>query len=498
VRDDQAAAPDRPDRGPEPKGRARSPAAAAGAASAMPGAPMLRWILVVATLLHVVATPPFQVADEDFHFYKAYQVSLGGIVSVAREGGLGYPLPEAVAALAQRRFPPQRTPSEPVVFDAGEVLAALRDSAAPGPSVFVSFPNMAPYAPSMYAPQALGILLVREAGLPPLAMFYAGRLVNGLAGVGLILLAVALMPFGRRALLAVALLPMVPSLLGSLSADATIIGLGFVGIALAMRASSGLALGRGEARLTPVAGALLALAKGVYLPILAAGIPDARLRLGARQWLLLAAMIVGAGCFLAWVALGRGAEIQYSIVSRRTLEQAVTARPGEQLGVILAAPLGYAGVLASSFLERLPVYALQAIGRFGWNTILMPLPLYALAVLMLALAVVTVRRDEPLPRAWQRAWWILLAAGLAALVETALYLTGTPLGADHIQGTQGRYFLPFLPLLLLALRVPALPPRARVAAERAFPLLGLGLNLAALFVILDAYWVSGVVRARGF
>jgi hypothetical protein len=118
----------------------------------MPGARLLRWILVVATLLHVVATPPFQVADEDFHFYKAYQVSLGGIVSVAREGGLGYPLPGAVAALAQRRFPPQRTPSEPVLFDAGEVLAALRDSAAPGPSVFVSFPNMAPYAPSMYAP----------------------------------------------------------------------------------------------------------------------------------------------------------------------------------------------------------------------------------------------------------------------------------------------------------------------------------------------------------
>lgn len=474
------------------------PDSAGAAECAMPGARLLRWLLLVATLLHMAAAPPFQIADEDFHFYKAYQVSLGGIVSVASEGGLGYPLPEAVAALAQRRFPPQRNPTEPHVFDAGEVIGAFRDSPEAGPPVFVSFPNMAPYAPSMYAPQALGILLAREAGLPPIAMFYAGRLVNGLAGVGLILLAVALMPFGKIALLAVALLPMVPSLLGSLSADATIIGLGFIGIAVAMRASAGLALTPRESLLTPFAGALLALAKGVYLPILAAGIPSARLRLGTRQWLLFAAMVIGAGCFLAWVALGRGADIQYSIVSRRTLEQAMTARPGEQLGVILAAPFTYVQVLVSSFVERLPVYALQAIGRFGWNTILMPLPLYALALLMLGLAAAAARRDEPRPRPWQRAWWIAIAAGLVALVETALYLTGTPLGADYVQGTQGRYFLPFLPLLLLALRVAALPPHAAGVAEKAFPILALALNAAALFVILDAYWVSGLVRARGF
>lgn len=490
------AAQDRPAGWPDPAGRPR--AAAAPSDVAPPGAALLRWLLLLATLLHVAATPPFQIADEDFHFYKAYQVSLGGLVSVASDGGLGYPLPEAVAALAQRRFPPQRNPSEPHVFDPREVFGAFRDSAAPGASVFVSFPNMAPYAPSMYAPQALGILLAREAGLPPIGMFYAGRLLNGLAGVGLILLAVALMPFGKVTLLAVAMLPMVPSLLGSLSADATIIGLGFIGIALAMRASAGLALTARESWLTPLAGALLALAKGVYLPILAAGIPSARLRLGARQWLLLAAMLIGAGCFLAWVALGRGADIQYSIVSRRTLEQTLTARPGEQLGVILAAPLAYLQVLGSSFAERLPVYALQVIGRFGWNTILMPLPLYALAVLILGLALVTAPRGGPAPRLWQRAWWLAIAAGLVALVETALYLTGTPLGADYIQGTQGRYFLPFLPLALLALRVAALPPRAAAIAARAFPVLALVLNAAALLVILDAYWVSGLVRARGF
>ena len=44
----------------------------------------------------------------------------------------------------------------------------------------------------------------------------------------------------------------------------------------------------------------------------------------------------------------------------------------------------------------------------------------------------------------QRLWWLAVAGGVAVLIETAMYLTGTPPGADFIQGTQGRYFLPIL------------------------------------------------------
>jgi hypothetical protein len=469
------------------------------AAFAPLGKPWLRrlpWLYLIAALLYCGITPPFQAPDEPFHFYKAYQISLGHAVSVAGEGSMGYPLPAAIVRLAERDFP-MPDPHSLYRFRLADVLAAWRRDAEYGEPIFVAFPNMAPYAPSMYAPQALGIALGRQLGLPPIGLFYLGRVTNAVTGALLVALAVALMPFGKSILLAFAALPMTLSQFGSLSADASIIGLGFLVTALALRAvmPQPRRLGRGEAWLSPFAITALALSKGVYLPLAAAGFVPLR-RLTPRHWLLLGCMALGVAAFLAWLAYGKGAEIRFSIVSRKTLERGMTALPADQLAFMLAAPLQYLQVLATSILDRLPVYVLGVIGRFGWNAILLPIPAYLLACGVVALALVA--PIDPLwrPKPLQRAWWLAIGLGTWVLVETALYLTGTPLGADYIQGTQGRYFLPFLPLLALACAIPLAPDsRWSRLAQRSFPVCVVVLVAVPPVVALNAFWITGFKRA---
>ena len=81
----------------------------------------------------------------------------------------------------------------------------------------------------------------------------------------------------------------------------------------------------------------------------------------------------------------------------------------------------------------------------------------------------------------------------ASAFFTGDYLTGTPLGADYVQGTQGRYFLPLLPLVLLAL-MPANPLRgARLLCAGA----GLALLIIAMLSAWDSFWVHGFVTADG-
>ena len=72
-------------------------------------------------------------------------------------------------------------------------------------------------------------------------------------------------------------------------------------------------------------------------------------------------------------------------------------------------------------------------------------------------------------------------------------LTGTPLGADYIQGTQGRYFLPVLPLVLLALS----PARGGVGAQRLLTCAAIPLLLIAAACVLDSFWIHGFVTADG-
>lgn len=443
-------------------------------------------LICVTTLAFTIITPPFQAPDENQHFFKAAHLANGRALA-DREGDLiGAHLPKAAvglhatdfptdAGLAHRQFDPARIAD---AFDA--------DTARPG-LTFAEFPNVASYAPTLYTPGALGLRFSRYLGVSQIGSLYIGRIVNALTGLGLLLLALCLLSFGRSAMLATALLPTFSYQTGSLSPDAIINGLGFVGLAIALRMASG-APARSATRLLPVAAPLLALAKGVYLPLLAAGL---RWPIDRRSWLILAAMIIGAATFLGWMHYSGGSQALYHIQSRKTGETMMTAPLADQLRIVLADPSTYVRILVTSVAERAPVYFLQIIGRFGWNAILLPLIAYPLACLMIAAALfagVGIRISIR-----QRLWWLTVAAGVALLIETAMYLTATPLAADYIQGTQGRYFLPILPLVLLALT----PTNGRIWAPRLFAISAALLLAIALTTVIDSFWVHGFVMRDG-
>lgn len=473
------------------KKRALSEARRADMPCAMPWAPLEKLLLALvccATLFFTCVTPPFQAPDENQHYMKALLLSEGRILTETRGTMIGALLPGDAIGLHDLYFPADAGSSRRIFNHAQLIQAWTADGRQE--RRFADFPNVANYAPTLYAPGAAGLRIGDAFGLSRLGAFYSGRIVNALAALAMLGAALTIMPFGRNALLATALLPAFCYQSGSLSPDAVINGIGFLGLALALRI--------GFMGQTPIhsatlflAAPLLALAKGVYLPLMAAGLrwPDGRR--GRRNGLILTAMIAGALAFLLWMKLSGGSQALYHIVSRKTGETVMTAPLAQQLTVILRDPLAYLQLLAASMIERAPVYALQIAGRFGWNAILLPLLAYPLALLMLGAGICS--GSAMRFSLGQRFWWLAIAAGVALLIETAMYLTGTPLGADYIQGTQGRYFLPLLPLALLAL-MPAAPIGG---ARPLFAGTALLLLLIAAATAFDSFWVHGFITADG-
>lgn len=449
---------------------------------------LLLALLCLLTLFFAVITPPFQAPDENQHYMKALAVRQGDMLTEQRGPAIGTDLPRAALDIHCIDFPTD-VPATSRLFHADQLRkSASADAGRSGPD-FADFPNVASYAPTLYLPGAIGLAAGKGLGLSSLGAFYAGRLVNALTGLALLIAALQLLPFGRNAMLATALLPTFAYQTGSLSPDAVINGLGFGGLALALRVGF---MGSTPARSAGLllTGPLLALCKGVYLPIMAAGLrwPTRR---DPHLWLILCAMALGAIAFVAWMHYSGGSQALYHIQSRKTGETMMTAPLRDQLATILASPLGYVHILVTSIIERTPVYALQIVGRFGWNAILLPLLAYPLAALMLAAGVATGTGARF--GLGQRAWWLAVALGVALLIETAMYLTGTPLGADYIQGTQGRYFLPVLPLVLIALS----PARAIAGAQRLFVWTAIPLSLIAAASAFDSFWVHGFITSDG-
>lgn len=443
-------------------------------------------LICTATLAFTVITPPFQAPDENQHFFKAAHLANGQALADRKGDLIGAHLPNAAVRLHATDFPTDVGPAHRR-FDRTRIADAFdADTARPGVT-FTEFPNVASYAPTLYTPGALGLRFSHNLGVSQIGSFYIARAVNALTGLGLLLLALCLLPFGRSALLATALLPTFAYQTGSLSPDAIINGLGVVGMAISLRMASG-APQRSATRLLPVAAPLLALAKGVYLPLLAVGL---RWPIDRRSWLMLAAMALGATTFVGWMHYSGGSQALYHIQSRKTGETMMTAPLADQLRIVLADPTAYVRILVTSVAERAPVYFLQIIGRFGWNAILLPLIAYPLACLMIAAAVISGVGTRI--SIMQRLWWLAVAGGVALLIETAMYLTATPLAADYIQGTQGRYFLPVLPLVLLALT----PTKDRSWAPRLFAISAALLLMIALATVIDSFWVHGFVTRDG-
>jgi uncharacterized membrane protein len=73
---------------------------------------------------------------------------------------------------------------------------------------FVPFPRSAFYSPLPYLPQMLGIAVGRSFGSGPLYLLYLGRLINCLAAVGLLGIAVDSMPVAEELVIVIGLLPM--------------------------------------------------------------------------------------------------------------------------------------------------------------------------------------------------------------------------------------------------------------------------------------------------
>ena len=87
--------------------------------------------------------------------------------------------------------------------------------------------------------------------------------------------------------------------------------------------------------------------------------------------------------------------------------------------------------------------------------------------------------------AGRRIWILLLIIAGTVLIFLAMLLGFTEKGSDYVTGLQGRYFLPYLPLVMLLLRSDRL---RSLFSDHSLIWAGTYLNLLTFFQILCAYF----------
>ena len=181
-------------------------------------------------MLFVRVTPALVAPDEYTHLAAAYELAsrLGGETPADENGCL---------LVRESDAPHFGTRSGEIGILAYKAEALARQNEAGGPDALTAVSEAkAGQGSGNYLPQALGIRLARNAGANFYTMLRQARTFNLIFYLLLAVLAVALAPAAVRGLLAcIAMLPMPLQLAGSLSPDASVLGMVFCYTALCLR-----------------------------------------------------------------------------------------------------------------------------------------------------------------------------------------------------------------------------------------------------------------------
>ncbi len=434
----------------------------------------LAFLVLVMPLVAVCAwrVPTGQVPDEPTHVMRAASLLHGEIIghraaglnieTGARDAGVTGNTGLALAAIAGNGD------IAPLAADATRAarLGWVRSIPwQPQPS-FVSSANTAAYAPITYIPAALGLGSAILMGAKPHAAIILARFANVAAFACLGALALLLARRGRLLLLVTLSLPMTIWLAGSVSQDGLAIGLAALGVALLTRAGGG---GRDAFFWCGCAAlAVLVLQKPPFLPLalLPLVVPplvewggfDARslARRGAGAALVAVPGLLWSVAVAALVSVPLLPGQPYHPGPlwpgdpQRLFRSAVASA---QVMVVLHHPLWSAFLPLTADARALPALWLQFMGVLGALSIRLPRLLYTLWTAAIVSAITATVTE---PRAPGERWFTVPVAAVAILgcvelIFVALYLTWTPVGMDRVDGIQGRYFIPLLPVLLFAL-----------------------------------------------
>jgi uncharacterized membrane protein len=438
-------------------------------------AAIFAFLAALGGLILVMLIPPMAGGNETFNFHRAAAVASGHwlIEPASVPAGIVRFIHVSDAAFPEGAQPPYSYSRAQF-----EALAAI-PLAAGEPAILQPNP-IAVLHPFSYLPQVPVLWLGQLLGLPPLLLFYLGRIAGLAAGIALTFLAIRAIPVHKHALAAIALLPTILFSRSTFDADQLTNGLAFLFLAMVMREIAG----EGRIRAGALAGMaaaafILAQCKSAYLllPFFALAIPSARFgSVGAKLAACAVIALPGIAASAAWMIALK--QTYFQGIHYRTWSGEVF--PDRQTALILADPLSYAAVLLRTFFLT-PLIRDTLVGLIGVFGPPVRMPPFFYPALTVALASVFVAEPRFAPGALQAWPTRLLAAFLfltaAVIVLTLLYLQWNRLGAPVVEGFQGRYLYPLIPLVLVLL-----PSGGR----RAF-----GLDAPAWLALLGALGVGG-------
>ncbi|MDD2768967.1 MAG: DUF2142 domain-containing protein [Methylococcus sp.] len=390
----------------------------------------------------IAVMPPCSIPDEPAHFARVYEIAGGQFVgkatAVNTDGGELY---GQVCRLVKRP-----------VYDPVALRRKVADMFGAEGQKDSPLGAGATYPPLPFLASALVVKLMEWFGAGIGWSIYGVKLANFAVSTTLTAYALHIIPTGRWVLFWIALLPMTLQQATSVSPDSLTNALSFLWLAVVTQAifKPGLLSRAEKLRFFSTAG-LMAITKFGYQPLLLLFFLIPADRFGPRRvYFAVASAMVAIGMLVIglWVAsdgpalllgTGEGAPQQLQITWLRS-------QPWYY----------FLGVVAESLRQQWLTLAERTLGVMGWLDTPLPRTVY---LVMLLGGVFSLVLTRPMPGRWGgliRTGFFAVTGMTALMIMLYFYIIWTPPKSVQFDGVQGRYLIPLLLPLGVALGIPLL------------------------------------------
>ena len=396
------------------------------------------WYLILSILVYgayILVFPLFTAHDELYHWGRAYEISEGHLVSEKNDNLAKSELPLGVIQIYDRNYADIKY--ESTVKNGGikniETEKGMFD-----------MKTVAIYSPVQYIPQTIGISIAKLFTSRPLLMAYYGRIMNAIISILLIYLSIKIIPFCKKILFTIAFIPISIEGFTSLSADAITISLSILLLSYIMylKFNNNIkVLNKKHYICLLIMSVLLALCKIVYLPLifLLLLLPKNKFR-NRKHRLLFILSIIGISIIanIIWLLI---ASSYLSLYETTDL----------QVTTILKHPINFIQLFLFTILSENRLYIYTMLGyNLGWGEMVHPYSIIPFVYILLLL--INTFADKNINKSINKKETIIITTIvllIIGLIYASLYIQFTPPGFATILGVQGRYFIPFLPLLMI-------------------------------------------------
>lgn len=303
-----------------------------------------------------------------------------------------------------------------------------------------------------HLPQTVGIVLGWLTEQGAVQTLYLGKFMGLLFYLFCVYWAIRFISWGKMSLMLIALFPMSLELAGSFSYDSLVNALCFLFIGYTMHLiyKKELVTWKDILFLAAVAG-IMAPCKIAYIFVCGICFLIPKKKFRKKQYYIGCGVIVASG--VVFLLIERMSFLFNSLVVTGESAGAVEGAAGFSLHDIISQPVNSLKMVFNTYFEQGSYYLGTIVGQsLGWFQVNISWVVIVGLLLVLFMTTFSSAQESECMSIKERVVVMILSLIMIGGTVMGMWLNFTPDFCTYIAGVQGRYFLPFLPLLVLAVK----------------------------------------------